>query len=157
MFARGRLHTAKPPLCKGRWAAEWRLGGVVVSFPSIPPKMFLSSHFCPPDRCVKGSDQCTKGGIRGFCRRSTCFSPQGLDGQWPPLLDRSANADRSHMRAVEGAGPYDSGPTGPKISLSGNQVIMPYPVGLRTVGATCGRPPSPARKSRPIRAAFLIS
>ena len=26
------------------------------------------------------------------------------------------------------------GPTGPKISLTGNQVIIPYPVGFRTVG-----------------------
>ena len=29
---------------------------------------------------------------------------------------------------------FFSGPTGPKISLTGNQVIMPYPVGFRTVG-----------------------
>jgi len=28
-----------------------------------------------------------------------------------------------------------SGPTGPKISLTGNQVIMPYPAGFRIVGA----------------------
>ena len=45
-----------------------------------------------------------------------------------PLRDRSANADRSHMTVF-------SGPTGPKISLTGNQVIMPYPAGFRIVGA----------------------
>jgi|GEM_PF-4522816 len=37
-----------------------------------------------------------------------------------PLHDRSANADRSHMTIF-------SGPNGPKILLTQNQVIMPYP------------------------------